>query len=102
VEKALANITPTPPVTIKIQEVLKLKNGSNIIQFTAKEAADWIRQPENEASFTKLFDPDTSIRKRTHPLLIPQVPTTFDPSNPIHLREIEEANSIPDQCIKKA
>ncbi|KAH9019410.1 hypothetical protein EDB84DRAFT_1566080 [Lactarius hengduanensis] len=52
-EAVLADISPPPPEGTKVQEVLKLKNGSIIIQFTTKEAADWIRKPENEANFTK-------------------------------------------------
>ncbi|KAH9064433.1 hypothetical protein EDB87DRAFT_1556647, partial [Lactarius vividus] len=95
-------MSPQPKSPIKIQEVMKLKNGSIIIQFDTKEAADWIRMPINEASFTKEFDPDTSIRERVHPLMIPRVPTTFDPDDPAHLCEIEEANRIPDKTIKAA
>ncbi|KAH9048211.1 hypothetical protein EDB84DRAFT_1557007 [Lactarius hengduanensis] len=101
-EKALANMTPLPPAATKIQEVMKLKNGSIIIQFDTKEAADWIREPTNEAIFTKDFDPDTSIRKRVHPVVIPRIPTTFDPGNPEHLQEIKLANRIPDKNIKAA
>ncbi|KAH9053283.1 hypothetical protein EDB87DRAFT_1569423 [Lactarius vividus] len=79
---------------------MKLKNSSIIIQFGMKEATDWIRMPINEASFTKEFDPDTSIWKQVHPLMIPRVPTTFDPDNPAHLCEIEEANRIPIKAAR--
>ncbi|KAH9165650.1 hypothetical protein EDB89DRAFT_2076606 [Lactarius sanguifluus] len=104
-EKAEAVLTtiPSPPWEgTKIQEVMKLKNSSIIIQFKTKEAAEWIRIPTNEALFTKGFDPDSCIRDRVHPLMIPRIPITFDPDNLSHLRKIEEVNRMPVKSIKKA
>jgi hypothetical protein len=104
-EKAMAainSITPAPPQGIEIQEVIKLRKGSLILQFTTKEAADWLRKPEIEAVFTKRFDSDTTIRDRTHPVMVPRIPLTFDPNNPVHLREVEEANGLTLKTIKKA
>ncbi|KAH9055897.1 hypothetical protein EDB87DRAFT_1579552 [Lactarius vividus] len=48
VKVVIKSINPLPPKGTTIQEVMKLKNGSIIIQFNMKEAADWIRVPENE------------------------------------------------------
>jgi hypothetical protein len=104
-EKAMAamnSITPAPPQGIEIQEVIKLRKGSLILQFTTKEAADWLRKPEIEAAFTKRFDSDTTIRDCTHPVMVPRIPLTFDPNNPVHLREVEEANGLTLKTIKKA
>ena len=99
---ALAEIVPAPPQGAEIQEVFKLRNGSMILQFASKEAADWLRIPVNEAAFTCKFDPDTIIRDRVHPIMVPRIPITFDPNNPKHLREVEEVNRMHPNAIKKA
>ena len=49
---ALADIVPPPPQGAEVQEVIKLRNGSMILQFANKETADWLRIPTNEAAFT--------------------------------------------------
>lgn len=104
-EKAIAALnsiaTPHPPGT-EVQEVIKLRNGSMLIQFVTKKAADWLRVPANEIAFTRHFDPDTSIRDRVDPVMVPRVPLTFNPDNPTHLREVEEINRMPVNSIKKA
>ena len=41
-EAALAEIIPAPPQGTEVQEVFKLRNGSMTLQFTSKEAADWL------------------------------------------------------------
>lgn len=102
VTAALAAIVPAPPNGSEIQEVIKLRNGSVILQFTTKEAAEWLRVPENEVAFTRRYDPDTTIRDRVHPIMVPRIPLTFDPNNPTHLREIEEVNRLAPNTIKKA
>ena len=101
-EAALANMTPAPPEGTSIQEAIKLRNGSMILQFTTKEAAEWLRTPANEATFTKKFDPGATIRERVHPIMVPRIPITFDPNNAAHLREAEEVNRLPNGTIKKA
>jgi hypothetical protein len=99
---ALAEIVPPPPQGAEIQEVIKLRNGSMILQFATKEAADWLRIPTNEAAFTRHFDPDTTIRDHVYPIMVPRIPLTFDPNNPAHLREVEEVNRLDPKTIKKA
>ncbi len=53
-------------MNIKIQEILRLKNGSIMIQLETKEATDWLRSPANEASFTKSYNPETCIWEHVH------------------------------------
>jgi hypothetical protein len=101
-EAALASTVPPPPQNSEVQEVIKLRNGSIILQFTTKETAEWLRIPANEVAFTRRFDPDTTIRDRMHPIMVPRIPLTLDPSNPTHLREIEEVNRLAPNTIKKA
>ena len=99
---ALAEIIPAPPQGTEVEDIIKLRNGSLILQFSTKETAEWLRIPTNEAAFTRRFDPDTTIRDRVHPIMVPRIPITFDPGNPVHLREVEEANGLPTNTIKKA
>ena len=100
--EALLGMVPMPPEGTEIQEVIKLRNGSVVLQFATKEAADWIRIPANEVAFTRRYDPEAFIRDRVHPIMVPRIPITFDPNNPKHLREIEEVNRMPSKTIKKA
>jgi hypothetical protein len=93
-EAALTSTVPPPPQNSEVQEVIKLRNGSIILQFTTKETAEWLRIPANKVAFTRRFDPDTTIRDRVHPIMVPRIPLTLDPSNPTHLREIEEVNRL--------
>ena len=99
---ALASLTPLALEGTEIQEVIKLRNGSVILQFTTKETADWLRIPTNKRAFTRKFDPDVYIRDHIHLIMVPRIPLTFDPSNPVHLREIEETNRMPKKLIKRA
>lgn len=102
VSEVMAKIVPALPQGTEIEDIIKLRNRSLILQFTTKEAAVWLCIPTNEAAFTRRFDPDTIVRECIHPIMVPRIPITFDPSNPIHLREIEETNGLPTNTIKKA
>ena len=101
-EAALANMTLVPPEGTSIQEAIKLRNGSMILQFTTKKAAEWLHTPTNETTFTKKFDLEATIRERVHLIMVPRIPITFDPNNATHLREAEEVNRLPNGTIKKA
>jgi hypothetical protein len=68
----------------------------------SKEAAIWIREPSNEVMFADAFSKGAHIQEREYILIVPRVPLTFDPENPVHLREIEETNSLPKLIICKA
>jgi len=102
VAAALANLNPPPLARIEVQQVIKLRNGSMILQLKTKEAAEWLHNPTNEAAFTNKFNLDTCIREQVHPIMVPRIPITFDPSNPKHLREVEEINRLPEKTIKRA
>ncbi len=67
----------------------------------SKEAANWIRQPENEIAFTEAFSKGAHIRERTFNLIAPRVPIVFEPDNKAHIREIEEVNRLRDYTICK-
>jgi hypothetical protein len=94
--------TLSPPAETKIENVMKLRNGGAILQLNSKEAANWIHEFKVEAKFTKAFAEASYFKDRQYNILVPRVPLTFDPTNNVHLREIEEANSLSPSSILKA
>ena len=100
---AINKITsPSPPKSIIVEEVTKLRNNGIVILFGSKEVADWIQTPETELLFTGNLAPTgANIRSRQHQILVPKVPTTLDPDNEAHLREIEEVNRLKKHSISK-
>ena len=73
-----------------------------IIQLATKQIADWLCEPFNKIEFTNKFEGNVQIKDRAYPLLVPRIPLTFDPSNPEHIHEIEEANNLAPFTISKA
>ena len=61
-----------------------------------------IKEPENEHVFTQGFSEGSHIKERQFNVIVPRVPTTFNPDAPEHLREIEETNGLKDRAILKA
>ena len=102
INAALANVTPPPPEGTKVQEINKLHNGGIVMQLQTKEAADWLREPSNEAAFIKELGTEAHIKGRVYPILIPRVPLSFDPENEENLQEVESANDLPPKTISKA
>lgn len=90
------------PEKVKVESVLKAKKNAVLLTLNSKEAAIWIREPGNEETFANAFSKGAHIREREYNLVAPRVPLTFEPSNPKHLREIEEANALPAHIIRKA
>ena len=102
IDAVLRDLTPSPPEGAKVQEINKLRNGGVIVQLSSKEAAEWLREPSNKLSFMRKLDNKAFTKDRAYPILIPRIPTTFDPSNQEHLREIEGENGLEPNMISKA
>ena len=90
------------PEKVKVETVLKARKNAILLTLSSKEAANWIRDPGNEIAFTEAFSKGAHIREREYNIVAPRVPLTFEPGNPAHLREIEEANSLSAHVIRKA
>jgi hypothetical protein len=82
------------PKDIKVLTAHKTRREAVILTLSSKEAADWLREPQNEVAFTKAFSEGSHIRDRTYSLVVPRVPITFEPKEDKHLREIEEVNGL--------
>jgi len=89
------------PEKVKVEAVLKTKKNAVLLTLNSKEAAEWIREVGNEETFADAFSKGAHIRDREYILVVPRVPLTFEPENQLHLREIEEANSLPTRIIRK-
>ena len=90
------------PEGIKVLTALKLHKDSLLLMLNSKEVTMWISEVENKMEFTKAFSEGLHIRERTYNLIALRILITFDPRNAEHLREIEEANGLNDNAIKRA
>ena len=90
------------PEEVKVEVALKTKRNAVLLTLNTKEAANWIREVGNEETFADAFSKGAHIREREYILVAPRIPLTFEPENQTHLREVEEANSLPAHTIRKA
>ena len=100
---AISQVTdPAPPEGLQISQVVKTRKNDLLINFNTKEAARWLRQPGVATTFTTHFFFGSTIKQRQYSLIAPRVPLSFDPENPVNLREIEEGNGLENNVIAKA
>jgi len=90
------------PDKVKVESALQTQKGGLVLTLNSKEAASWLRIPEQEIAFTKGFSKGSHIRERTFNLIVPRAPIIFEPGNKSHLRELEEANNLMDYMIHRA
>jgi hypothetical protein len=84
------------------ETALKTQRSGIVFTLNSKEAANWLRQPENEIAFTDAFSKGSHIRERLYNLIAPRVPITFKPENSDHLRELEEVSGLRAHSVHKA
>ena len=70
----------------EVQQIVKLRNGGLILQFRSKDAAEWFRQPHIELTILPKIDESATVKERSFQVLVPRVPTTFEPDKEEHLR----------------
>jgi hypothetical protein len=92
---------PTCPEVTKIESIARTRDNSLLVLLNSKEAADWLREPDVEDRFLDKFAIGANIQGRTFNVILRWVPIIADPTNRAHLREIEEANNLPDEVILK-
>jgi len=90
------------PKDIKVIAALKTRGQAILLTLNSSEAVKWIREPGTEVIFAEEFSTEAHIRERAYSLIVPRVPVTFEPSDDKHLREMEEANSLDKNTIRKA
>jgi hypothetical protein len=90
------------PISAKVEAAHKLRNKSVVFTLNSKEAVEWLRDPTNEDVFEKGLADGAFVQSRRFILIVPRVPTTLNPSDDKHLREIEEANGLNPDSLAKA
>ena len=90
------------PKDARVDTVLKTRTRAVVLTFNCKEIITWLKEPENEHVFTKGFSEGSHIKERQFNVIVPRVPTTFNPDAPEHLREVEETNGLKERTILKA
>jgi hypothetical protein len=90
------------PDKVEVVSVSLTRNGAILLQMNSKQAATWLRDPATECKFAEEFANDTFFVGRTYNIIIPRAPITFNPSEEIQLREIEETNNMDSNSITKA
>ncbi|KAI0055082.1 hypothetical protein BV25DRAFT_1773302, partial [Artomyces pyxidatus] len=79
-----------------------IRNGGIILQFSTKEATDYIKSPAVRATFVQAVLPSGLLKDRGYSILVPFVPLTFRPDNNYDLREVEERNRLAKGSVKQA
>ena len=95
-------VDTSKPANVKVESIFKTRKNAILLTLNSKEAANWVREPGNEETFANTFSKGVHIREWEYNLVAPRVLLMFEPENAKHLREIEEANSLPVLVIRKA
>ena len=90
------------PDEVKVVAVLKTRGDALLLTFNSKDACGWVRRADNISTFTETFAKNSFVRQRRYNLVVPRVPLTFNPEDPKHLRELEEANGLAKYSLYKA
>ena len=102
-QNAISQISDPPqPADTSIIHVARTRKNGILINFSTKEAAAWLRHPDASHMFTAHFITGSTVIPRHYAILVPRVPTTFDPDEDAHIREVEEANGLEKNVITKA
>lgn len=90
------------PSVVKVEATFKTQKNTILLMLNSKEAVSWVKEVGNEETFANAFSKGVHIREWEYSLIAPRAPLTFEPDNQAHLREIEEANSLPVHIICRA
>lgn len=103
IRKALATLPKEDDNELIMKAVSQFKQGGMIIEFTSKEAANYIRNNNAiKEQFLKDLDPDTSLKERTYPIVIPFMPIAFDPTSQLNREALEDENGWKKDSILTA
>ena len=90
------------PEKVEVLTVTTMRNKAILLQLNSKQAAVWLRDPANEANFAAKFAKDSFFVDRNYNIIVPRTPIIFDLKNDAHIREVEEANNLDLNSIRKA
>ena len=81
---------------IKARSALRQSNNDILIEMESDAGAAWLLDSENAKTFCTALGHGLSFKQRPFNVFVYNAPTTLDPSNPDHVKEIAEANNIGD------
>jgi gas vesicle protein len=97
-EKEGANI----PKDLNFISARRLPHGGVLYELNSPEMVKWFNSPANRSQFLEHFGPEITIKDRSFPVLIENVPTSFVPDNKYALAEIEKKAGLKTGAITKA
>ena len=101
--EAIASIdNADKPKDAKVLSALKSHKNAVLLTLNSKEAADWFKDPMVEEAFTRMFSEGSHIREKAYNIIVPRVPTTFEPNDEKHLCEVEEVNGLDKKVLTRA
>lgn len=89
------------PKGIKVVSAFKTRSHALLLTLDSKEAVNWLREVSNEIAFTEAFSEGSHIKERAYNLIVPHVPIVFEPKKVELLREVEEANEMGKNSIRR-
>jgi hypothetical protein len=91
-----AQLSERAGTDIKIVQVDHLHNGGLIIEFSAAEAAAWLRT-SGRPGLLDAISYHVEIKDRQHNAMVTFVPLAFNPEEPTDLRGVEEVTGLPTE-----
>jgi hypothetical protein len=102
-ELRLAPKKTNAPLQVDIFSVRKLNKGGLLLELNSEVTGDWLRDPNNSASFRKNAGIEVDFTPRTFNILAKFMPTeTFNTDNEEHLSELREENCWEKNMMIKA
>jgi hypothetical protein len=86
----------------KFLSAARMRNGGILLEMSNAQDIAWLVGAEIKDKFTKTFDPTALIKPQCYSIFIQFVPITFQPEEDTDLRELEEANGMPQDSIVRA
>ncbi|EIW77284.1 hypothetical protein CONPUDRAFT_62781, partial [Coniophora puteana RWD-64-598 SS2] len=71
-----------------------LTSGTITYELSTSNTASWLALPNNATDFANHFSSDAVVRRRTYPLIVENVPLSFDPASDTELRRAETLNEL--------
>lgn len=83
----------------KARSALRQNKAGLLVEMETDAGAGWLAEAENIEALCAALGPGISFKQRPYNILAYNAPTTLDPGNAEHVREIVEANGIKEGGI---
>ncbi|KAF8952063.1 hypothetical protein BDZ97DRAFT_1587493, partial [Flammula alnicola] len=83
----------------KARSALWQNKAGLLVEMETDAGAAWLMDPANAKAFSTELGTGLSFKKRPYNVIVFNVPTGIDPTNPDHLKEICETNDIDEDSV---